>query len=65
MFLVPRLVSKRIPSPGPRLTKLPASVLSRNWAKLNKAHFDITDSHLTLDQLSYRGEGSDEIGPYM
>ena len=44
---------------------LAASVLSRNWAKLNKAHFDIVDAHLTLDQLSYRGEGSDEIGPYV
>jgi hypothetical protein len=39
-----------------------ASVLSRNWAKLNKAHFDILDAHLSLDQLTSQGEG-DEFGP--
>lgn len=40
-------------------------MLSRNWAKLNKAHFDIVDPHLTLDQLTSRGEGGDEVGSYM
>ncbi|KAM0322824.1 hypothetical protein ACHAQA_009165 [Verticillium albo-atrum] len=37
---------------------LKASILTRSWAKRTAAHFGITDTHLSLDQISTREDDS-------